>query len=103
MEGFMEAAKLGELEPGDIKLVEIGDERIALANLEGTYYAFGDLCTHMDCSLSDGTLEGEAVECPCHGSQFSVKTGAVEDGPAQDPIPVYTVRIDGERILVGPA
>ena len=103
LKDFVEAATVGELQPGDIKLLEVGDERIALANMDGTYYAFGDLCTHMDCSLSDGTLEGNGVECPCHGSVFNLETGAVKEGPAEDPIVTYGVRIEGERIFVGPA
>ncbi|MBI4340344.1 MAG: non-heme iron oxygenase ferredoxin subunit [Chloroflexi bacterium] len=101
MEGFVPVAKIGDLEPGDMKLVEAGDERIVLANLGGEYFAFSDTCTHMECSLSDGSIDGEIVECPCHGSQFSVKTGAVENGPAVEAIAVYPVRIQGRDILVG--
>ena len=103
MEGFVQAAKVGELAPGDMKLVQTDDESIALVNVDGNYYAIGDLCTHMECSRSDGDLEGDMVECPCHGSQFNVQTGAVADGPAMDPVPTYAVRIEGEDILIGPA
>ena len=103
MEDFVEAAMVGELQPGEMKLLEVGDERIALANMDGTYYAFGDLCTHMECSLSDGSLEDNGVECPWHGAVFNLETGAVQEGPAEDPIATYAVRVEGERILVGPA
>lgn len=103
MEGFVQAARVDELGSGDLKLLEVGDEKIALANVDGQYYAFGDVCTHMECSLSDGTIEGDAVECPCHGSQFNMKTSAVEEGPADEPVPLYSVRVEGDNILVGPA
>lgn len=103
MENFVEAAIVGELQPGEMKLLEVGDERIALANMNGTYYAFGDSCTHMGCSLSDGSLEDNGVECPCHGAVFNLETGAVQEGPAEDSIVTYAVRVEGERILVGPA
>ncbi|MBI2171050.1 MAG: non-heme iron oxygenase ferredoxin subunit [Chloroflexi bacterium] len=99
---FVPGAKVGEMAPGDLKLVEARGQMVALANVDGQHYAFGDTCTHMECSLSDGNLEGDVVECPCHGSQFNVRTGAVEDGPAQQPVPVYAVRIQGQDILIGP-
>ncbi|MBI4201774.1 MAG: non-heme iron oxygenase ferredoxin subunit [Chloroflexi bacterium] len=101
-EGFVAAAKMGELAPGDMKLLYVGNRPVALANLGGDYVAFSDTCTHQECSLSDGTVEGESVECPCHGSIFNARTGAVEEGPAQTPLAVHEVRIQGEDILVGP-
>ncbi len=100
---FVRAASVGELAPGDMKLVEMGGKMAALANVDGHYFAFSDTCTHLECSLAEGTIEGEAVECPCHGSQFNVKTGAVVEGPAHTPIAVYAVRVQGNDILVGPA
>lgn len=101
--GFVQGAKVGDLAPGDVKLLNVEGRMVALANVDGTYYVFGDTCTHMQCSLSDGTLDGDVVECPCHGSQFNVRTGAVVEGPAQEPVPVYAVRVQGQDILIGPA
>ena len=46
MEGFVQAAKVGELAPGDMKLVQTDDASIALVNVDGNYYAIGDLWTH---------------------------------------------------------
>ena len=99
---FVKVASTGELSPGEIKLVEIEDERILLANVEGSYYAVSEVCTHAECPLSEGYLDGEVVECSCHGSQFNVKTGAVEGPPAFEDLPVYPVRVEGEDILIGP-
>jgi len=42
------------------------------------------------------------LECPCHGSQFNVKTGEVVSPPANEPLTQYAVRVDGDDILVGP-
>jgi nitrite reductase/ring-hydroxylating ferredoxin subunit len=83
--------------------VEVGEERVILANLGGHLYAVNDVCTHADGSLSDGLLEGEEVECPLHGSRFNVISGDVLQGPAQVPIQCYTVRVEGADILIGPA
>lgn len=101
MKGFVQAAKVGELTPGKMMLVEAGDERIVLINVDGEFYAISDTCTHRQCPLSEGSLEGDVLECSCHGSQFNVRTGAVEGPPARNPVPTYAVRIEGDTVLVG--
>ncbi len=103
MEGFVRAAKVGELAPGKMKLVDTGDEAVVLINIGGELYAIDNECTHAACDLADGTLDGDALECDCHGSRFNVKTGAVENPPALDPVATYAVRIEGDDVLVGPA
>jgi nitrite reductase/ring-hydroxylating ferredoxin subunit len=75
---------------------EANGERVAVANVDGIVYAFGDLCPHRQCSLADGTLVGAVVTCPCHGSQFDVRTGERLRGPAVRAIPVFAVGDDGE-------
>lgn len=102
MDKFVEAARVGELAPGDMKLVEVGEERLVLFNVDGSFYAISDTCTHAECPLSEGYLEGDMLECSCHGSQFNVRTGAVQGGPALEPVSTYAVRIEGNRVLVGP-
>lgn len=104
MEGFVEVAKVGEVPLGGLKQVALGNQWVVLANVDGQIYAISDVCTHAECWLSEGgMLEGDVVECSCHGSQFNVKTGAVESGPATEPVPTYTVRVEEGRVLVGPA
>jgi 3-phenylpropionate/trans-cinnamate dioxygenase ferredoxin subunit len=76
------------------------DIRVLVANVAGEYLAVGDVCPHTSCLLSDGRLEGEAVECGCHGSVFSVRTGRVFQGPAEQPLPTYLVRVAGDEIQV---
>ena len=88
-----------DVKPGEMIGIEKEGKSILLANVAGTYYAIGNVCTHMGCSLSDGTLDGDAVACPCHGSIFNVKTGGVNKGPARDPEPTFALRIDGDKIL----
>ena len=102
MEGFVKVAVTADVPLGELILVEVEDERIVLANVGGQYYALTDVCTHAECPISDGELEGEVLECPCHGSQFDVRTGAVVGPPADEPLTRYAVRIEGDDILVGP-
>ena len=103
MEDFFKVAVRMDLRPGELMLVEIENERIVLANLDGQYYALADACTHADCPMSDGELNGEVLGCPCHGSEFDVRTGDVLSPPATEPLTKYAVRIDGDDILVGPS
>ena len=100
MERGVEVAKVDELEAGEMKPVEAGGRTVVMLNVEGDLYAIDDECTHASCSLSDGYLEGEVLECSCHGSMFNVKTGAVVQGPADQPVSSYPVHIDGESVYV---
>ena len=71
--------------------------RISIARVGDRLYAFDDLCTHEACPLSAGMLIGTTLKCQCHGSQFDVTRGAVQRGPATDPLSMYEVREqDGE-------
>jgi len=98
--GFVKVASKKDLELGKMIGVEAGGKPIFLVNLEGKYYAIGNVCTHMGCVLSSGVLKGETVQCPCHGSVFNVKTGSVVKGPAKKPEPAFQVRVEGDQILV---
>jgi nitrite reductase/ring-hydroxylating ferredoxin subunit/uncharacterized membrane protein len=80
-----------ELEVGQMKLLRIGSRRIVLARTEHGYTAFDDRCTHTGGPLADGSLICGTVQCPWHGSQFDVNTGAVKHGPAKEPIGTYAV------------
>jgi nitrite reductase/ring-hydroxylating ferredoxin subunit len=98
MEVAIASAK--KLKAGKMIGVETNGKSILLANLNGEYFAIGNICNHEGCTISDGTLRAEKVECPCHGSTYDVKTGAVLKGPAASPEPSYKLRIDGDQILV---
>jgi nitrite reductase/ring-hydroxylating ferredoxin subunit len=82
----------------ELEAVLIEDREIAVAHLDdGSWVAFDNSCTHEDCPLAEGDLEGEQIICHCHSSAFDVRTGEVLEGPADEPIEVYPVRIeDGE-------
>jgi nitrite reductase/ring-hydroxylating ferredoxin subunit len=62
--------------------------------------AFADRCTHKGGPLSDGTLACGIVQCPWHGSQFNVNSGAVEQGPAEQPIETYDVDSNDGRAML---
>jgi nitrite reductase/ring-hydroxylating ferredoxin subunit len=88
--------------PGEGKLttVEVDGVTVAVARVGGRLHAFQDGCTHMQCSLSDGDLEGTSIICPCHLGRFDVTTGAVLDGPPPAPLRTWRVRADRGRVEV---
>jgi len=96
----IEIGKAGELRPGAMKRVDVGERRILLANVDGRFYAADDTCTHEEASLSSGFLKGALVKCPLHGSRFNVCTGEVQDEPAEENLRTYPVRVEGDSILI---
>jgi nitrite reductase/ring-hydroxylating ferredoxin subunit len=89
-----------DLAPGQMRGIEVNEEEMLLVNLEGEYYALGNICTHMTCRLSGGSIKGHNVICPCHFSVFEVKTGRVLGGPANRPEPTFKVKVEKENVLV---
>ena len=94
------AAKAADIAPGQMRIVHAGGVRVALCNVDGAFYAIEDVCTHDDGPLGEGTLRGEVVECPRHGAQFDVKTGAVVRMPAVTPVRSFPVRVEGGEIFI---
>lgn len=97
---ILDAGPLAPASPGEVRAFEAGGQHIAVAHVDGNWYAFADACTHHDCPLADGQLEGVTIECDCHGSRFDVRTGAVVRGPATEPIRTYPVTIRAGRVVV---
>jgi glycine betaine catabolism B len=97
---FVKVADTKDIQPSHMKEVQLDGENICLANVEGKYYAIGNVCTHEGGPLAEGTLEGFEVECPWHNSKFDVRTGEVIDPPASEPEPTYQVKVDGNNILI---
>lgn len=89
-----------ELGVDQMKLLRIGARRLVLARTEQGYVAFDDRCTHKGGPLSDGALVCGTVQCPWHGSQFDVHSGAVKHGPATDAIACYNVDLRNGRLFV---
>jgi 3-phenylpropionate/trans-cinnamate dioxygenase ferredoxin component len=89
---------ISELSPGEVKRIE--EPAIAVFNVAGTFYAISDICTHAEASLSEGTVDGETVECPLHGACFDLRTGEALTPPAVDPVQTFPVVIQEDTIYV---
>ncbi len=102
MPEFHAVAKVGEIAPGGVKHVEIGDDEIGIYNLAGEYHAIGDVCSHAYARLSEGDIYAKdgTVECPLHGAEFEIRTGKHLNFPATGPVPRYEVRVRGDDIEI---
>jgi cytochrome P450/nitrite reductase/ring-hydroxylating ferredoxin subunit len=95
-----EVGGAGDEPAGTLRRVEVGKTAVCVARTDDGWLAFEDTCTHEECSLAEGELDGGVVICPCHGSEFDVRTGDVVTPPALDPLPIYEAREDGGTLFV---
>ena len=79
-------------------------ERILVIRISATAVsAFSQVCPHQGCNVSPGqkgTIPGDRIECPCHGSVFLIESGAVVQGPATGGLKRYAASISGAIISV---
>ena len=78
---YFKAGRFNDLPKGQMSRVNIGKEKILIANVEGNIYAVSDRCGHMNGSLSMGRLDGIIIECPLHKARYDVTTGKCVRGP----------------------
>ena len=100
---YTAVASAAEIQPGRTKRILLDGHPVLLANVDGSYYAVDDMCTHEDASLSLGCLKGEMVSCTLHGSRFSVITGQPAEEPATEPLKTWPVRLQDGKIMLGVA
>lgn len=79
-------------------LVDRGSSVVVTQPTKGTFKAFSSVCTHQGCQV--GEVTEKAIICPCHGSRFDPKTGAVTAGPADKPLAEKKVTVQGARLHV---
>jgi len=100
---FTTVARVDDLQPGQMMYVEAGNTPVCLINLDGEYHAINDTCTHQEASLSDGTIDGDEIECPLHGGAFNIRTGGPVSFPVVVAIEKYRVRVVGDDVQVSVA
>ncbi|MFI7702790.1 Rieske (2Fe-2S) protein [Nonomuraea sp. NPDC049480] len=75
------------------------DQKVVITQpTEGEFKAFSAVCTHQGCSV--GSVEGDAIVCPCHNSKFNITDGAVTAGPAEKPLAAQEIKVDGDQITL---
>ncbi len=100
MTEFARACALSDLSDDEPLAVEVNGEPVAIVKACGGVYAIRDVCSHAEVPLSEGDIDGCAIECWLHGSRFDLRTGKPTGMPATEPVPVYPVKIEGDDVLV---
>lgn len=84
----------------EMRCVSLTDRNVVVAHTADGWYVADEMCTHEDARLCDGNLNGILVKCPLHGSRFDLTTGAVLDDPADEPLKIYPVTIEGRNVFI---
>ena len=100
MAKIVKIAESADLVPGRVICLEIEGERVAVFNVDGTYYAIDYAWPHSGGPLSEGAIKGSTVTCPWHGAGFDLRTGRVLCAPANDDVRSYRVIVDGKEIKI---
>jgi 3-phenylpropionate/trans-cinnamate dioxygenase ferredoxin subunit len=93
-------AALVDVPPGTMLRVQVDGTDILLVNLEGEVRAMQGICSHEYFELDQGFLTGDSLTCALHLSRFDLGTGEALDPPAELPLAMYPVIVDGDRILL---
>jgi nitrite reductase/ring-hydroxylating ferredoxin subunit len=96
---FVKVAGVNELKPGEGKMVAANGLEIALFNVNGTFHAIENTCSHRGGPLGEGMLDGDIVTCPWHGWRYDVKTGISVVMPSIS-VRSFEVKVEGEDVLV---
>jgi len=111
---FVQVSKVGELEDGAMRAIDVAGREILLARVGDHYYAVDNRCPHMGARLAGGSLQGTVVTCPRHGSQFDLNDGRVlrwlkgtgvtsklaKVFKAPKGLVTHQVKVEGDEVLV---
>lgn len=93
--------KKSELAAGQVRKAQVGECPLAVYNVDGTFYATQDGCTHATASLSEGEIvDGDLIACPVHDGTFHIPSGQPMGFPCEVALRTYKVVTDGDDVLV---
>jgi len=96
----VDVGALADVAPGTMLRVQVEGTDILLVNLEGSVRAMQGICSHEYFELDQGFLTGDSLTCALHLSRFDLDTGEALDPPAELPLAMYPVIVDGDRIVL---
>ncbi len=96
---WMRAARKDDIPPGTIREFQVDGQTMAIANVDGKFYAISNTCLHRGGPLGEGTLSGKVVTCPWHGWQYDVTSGKVAANPAVG-VSCFRIEVRGEDLWV---
>ena len=99
MTEFQKVTSIDQLQPGQMKQVEVNGQDVCIANVDGEICAISNVCAHHGGPLAEGTLDGDIVTCPWHGWKYSMKTG-VSVVAKTVKVDSFEVKVEGNDVLV---
>ena len=96
----MKVCSLELVSADSMKQFYVDDHEILVVNLNGQFYCYEGRCTHAGAPLAEGTLNGDVLTCPWHGSQFKITDGSVLRGPAEKPLKAYPSTVKDNFLFI---
>lgn len=90
---YVPVLPVAEMPASALRRVEVAGVPVVLLKLGEKYFAIAATCSHAGGPLDEGELQGDVVQCPWHGSRFSMRDGKVRTGPATFSQPRYDVLV----------
>lgn len=100
MAEWVDIAPEAELPSGSRKVMDTVAGKLAVFNIDGSYFAIEDVCTHDGGELASGKMEGDEIICPRHGARFCVRNGKALTAPAYEDVETFPVRVEGGTVQV---
>ena len=100
MSEWIKVTETKDVPAGKAIAVDAQGVKVAIFNIDGSYYAIDDTCTHRGGPLSEGQLTGTVVTCPWHGATFDLTTGNRLGPPAPTGVTSREVKIEGGNVMV---
>ena len=93
-------AHRNDIVEGEVKAYTLGKHMIALYYVGGEFYATSNICTHAFAMLHEGVFTDGEIECPLHQAIFDVRSGEALEGPADEDLQTFAVKVEGDDIWV---
>lgn len=101
MADFVKVATVDKIPKGKKIKVEVKNMEILLSNVDGKIYAIDNICSHEQCGLDEGELDGFTITCSCHGGKYDVRTGeGFKETPWVTEQNFYEVKVEGKDVFV---
>jgi len=95
-----QVASAADIKPDEPIKVQIGDDDIALYNVDSEIFATANICTHAFASMADGFQEGDIIECPLHDGRFNIKTGKALCPPVEQDLKIYQTKVEDGTVFI---